>query len=261
MDVFSSTNSVSSQSSLISSEDPTQIPSALQAFPHAMISVPLSKDGIVELTYAKVWKNDSLSLVLFVKNVSMESIQSIAFTLDVPSQLSPLDATSSTFSVNVNGSSTAQKVLSYSTQSVSTGMTIKGQYAYTASGASKKGYFGVTILAGDLTRASVITTEQFGGLWESPGFSTSHRSQTISNSTFSGPDTFIQGLAAVLHLHAVQVIGTEAILCGQVLANAGSKCLIHGKVNGARVELSVRSSTAQYSQAIVSQCVAACTGS
>eukprot|EP00040_Diaphanoeca_grandis_P011727 m.60127 g.60127 ORF g.60127 m.60127 type:complete len:1231 (-) comp22804_c1_seq1:183-3875(-) len=258
MSVFGSS---SMSSNMPSSEDPTQIPSSLQTFPHMMITTPLSKDSAIELTCAKIWKPEAFGLVLFLKNSSMESIQSIAVTLDVPSQLSPLDSTSSAFTLSVNGTSTVQKVLSYSTQTVATGMSIKGQYSYTSFGAPKKGFFSVTILAGDLTRKSVITTEQFGGLWESPGFGPSHRAQTVQSTVFKGPEEFIQGLASSLHLHAVQVIGTEAILCGQILANSNAKCLIHGKVNGSRVELSVRSTSAQYSQAVISQCVSTCTGS
>lgn len=48
-----------------------------------------------------------------------------------------------------------------------------------------------------------------------------------------------------------QVIGSEAILCGQALGNAQAPCLLHGKVTGASLEITVRAPSAAYAEAVL----------
>ena len=88
----------------------------------------------------------------------------------------------------------------------------------------------------------------------------SHRTQTIAGAVFWNADDFIKALADALHLNPVEVIRAGLILCGQVLLDDQTKCLVHGKVNAASIEVSVRSTSVQYSQAVITQCVAICQG-
>lgn len=60
-----------------------------------------------------------------------------------------------------------------------------------------------------------------------------------------------------MHLHPVEVIGTEAILFGQVLQDPNQVCLVHGKVISGGVEVLARADTPQVAQAIVAGCATA----
>ena len=64
----------------------------------------------------------------------------------------------------------------------------------------------------------------------------------------------MQRLGEVVHLHPIQVIGTEAILCGQLLSDASVKCMVHGTVGPSKVDLIVRAANPQFSQAVLAQC-------
>lgn len=241
-------------------EDPTKLPSSLTSFPHEMYPSPISTDPSISVTHAKVWKPVGMVVVLFYKNVSQSPIQGISTSIDAPSHLRPLDGSPSTFILNLGPGETGQQVLQYTSQSVSAGTSIKGTFSYNGGLTPAKGFFKISVVARDLIRSCKITTEEFGANWEGAGMAAAHRTQTITSPAFKSADSFISALADKLHLHPVEVIGVEVILCGQILLNPTTKCLVHGKVKAASIEISVRSTNAQYSQAVITQCAAICQG-
>ena len=126
--------------------DPTTLLSALALFPSAMYDAPISADATVVVTHAKVWKPEGLVIVLFCRNQTTAAVPGVSTTLDVPLQLMPLDATKKTFIVNLGPGETQQQVLSYTSQSVMTGSSIKGTFAYTGAVGSQKGFFRVSVV-------------------------------------------------------------------------------------------------------------------
>lgn len=259
-DLMSMFGSSSPSSAVGLMEDPTTIPSSLASFPTVAYDTPVSADSTVSVTHAKVFKPEGVVVVLFYKNLTQAAVPGVSTTLDVPSHLMPMNETPPTFLVNLGPGGTAQQVLAYTSQSIMTGTSVKATFSYTGGVRIQKGYFSIPVVASDLIRSSVFTTPEFGAAWEGPGMAASHRTQTIAGAVFKSADGFIQALAEKLHLNPVEVIGKEVILCGQILLNPATKCLVHGKVKASAIEVSVRSSSAQYSQAVMMQCAAICQG-
>jgi hypothetical protein len=80
------------------------------------------------------------------------------------------------------------------------------------------------------------------------------RAKAFAGVKLSSADELMQRLSDVVHLHPIQVIGSEAILCGQLLSDSSVKCMVHGTVGPSKVDLMVRAANPQFSQAVLTQC-------
>lgn len=126
-------------------------------------------------------------------------------TVDVPAQLQSLNGSPTAFTVSMGPRETAQQILTYSATTVTSGISIKGQFSYQdVRMAPKKGFYNVSIIAGDLLRPCSITTEQFGSFWGGAGYNASQRQQTIQSSKLTNVNDFMSSMADAVHLHQVQ---------------------------------------------------------
>eukprot|EP00035_Acanthoeca_spectabilis_P034808 m.31001 g.31001 ORF g.31001 m.31001 type:complete len:1232 (-) comp6877_c0_seq1:65-3760(-) len=239
--------------------NPSEIPFELQKSPHRRDTGPISADTSINVTVAHVWEAEALTLVLFFENKTPGPLHGVSVAMDVSAPLQLLPGSPSDFLLSFSAQNDfAQQVLRFGATTVATGISVKGSFTY---GNGKKGFLNVNLQAGDLLRPCVITTETFGGLWEGRQFAAGQRAHTFPGVKLSSAEVLMEKLASVVHLHPIQVIGSEAILCGQVLGSAGTQCMVHATVGASKVDLMVRSANPQFSQAVMAHCGVALGGS
>lgn len=189
-------------------------------------------------------------MVLFIQNKeATRQLPGVVTRLDIPPDVLRLDSTSNQMTDNISGGCTVQHVMHLSAKNVSSAMSIKAQVSFTdASLKACTAYVNISLAAGDFLRPKTLSTEQFGSMWGSTG---SERKQKLAGLAVKTAQDFMDLISTQIHLHPVQIIGTEAICAGQVLADGNRTCLAHGKLMQSGVELTVRSSSTVFSEAVI----------
>lgn len=49
----------------------------------------------------------------------------------------------------------------------------------------------------------------------------------------------------------MQIINNESIFCGQILSNAGARCLVHTSLSGPNLTLTVRTASLPVTEAVI----------
>lgn len=209
----------------------------------------------------QVFKPDQLIIVLFVKNKEARLLSGVVTRLDVPGnvrrqQAAGFEAVQDSLLDNLTSNGSSRHVLAFGSNGLMTsGMSIKGHVVYTDSNmAAKNVYFSISLNAGDFLRPLQYTTEQFGSAWETLG---AERKQKVAGSSVKSMDDFCARAQNDIHLHVAQVIGSEVICSGVSLNDGQTVCLLHAKVARDGVDVSVRTSAVQYSEAVIRHCAVA----
>mmetsp|Transcript_23757 Transcript_23757/g.62092 ORF Transcript_23757/g.62092 Transcript_23757/m.62092 type:complete len:1254 (+) Transcript_23757:47-3808(+) len=241
-----------------SASNTSELPADLTSYRNRRDGTRVSTDTSIEVTAAHVWKNDEIVLVLFFQNKTQGPIPGVSVSIDASAELQLRPGSTSKFTLSLAApGSYAQQVLRFGASTISTGAAVQGNFTY----GGNTGYIKIGLQAGDVVRPCPITTDVFASQWDSPQFAAGQRAQSFPGVKLASAEGLMQSLAEGVNLHPIQVIGSEAILCGQILGNASTKCLVHGTVSGSKVDLMVRSASAQFSQAVMTNCGAALGGS
>ena len=225
----------------------------LASLPHERGTTTISNDPAISVTAAKVWGPETLTIVLFFENVGSGACQGVRVELEVPPQLTVSSGGATQFQLDLEPQGVAQRTLELRCSTIVSGTTIKGTCKH-----NRTGFFAVSVVAGDLVRpAASFTTAQFGAAW-SAAKAQNQRSQKVSSARVKNAQGFIDAVSGALHLHPVQIIGSEAILAGYVMGSPDTLCLVHGKATLSGIDVLTRSSSAQCSAAVLAHCAAVC---
>eukprot|EP00002_Diphylleia_rotans_P013246 TRINITY_DN2580_c0_g1_i14.p1 TRINITY_DN2580_c0_g1~~TRINITY_DN2580_c0_g1_i14.p1 ORF type:complete len:1005 (-),score=216.92 TRINITY_DN2580_c0_g1_i14:162-3176(-) len=104
----------------------------------------------------------------------------------------------------------------------------------------------------DYIRPFALTTDAFGQKW---GQSEFERRIRINTSSVTTPQEYLSKLEKNLNIHPIQIIGWEAISAGNVITR-NLVCLIHGKLTGQTLDITIRTKEKQLSSSLADACQA-----
>eukprot|EP00730_Choanoeca_flexa_P017685 TRINITY_DN8548_c0_g3_i3.p1 TRINITY_DN8548_c0_g3~~TRINITY_DN8548_c0_g3_i3.p1 ORF type:complete len:1290 (+),score=355.63 TRINITY_DN8548_c0_g3_i3:32-3871(+) len=264
------------------------LPDDLAALPHEPSSSKLNADANVHLAWQRVWRDDALDVVLFIRNVSSSSLDSVVTRVDAAGGLvrSGANAHENRFSDRLGVGAVKRYVVSYTATQVKSGMAIKGQVTYTLAGKQRNMHYTGTVTPRDVLRPFKLQTAQFGQLWQATG---SQRSMKVQSQSVASVEQLNAKMDQV-NIHCVQVIGNEVIFSGkvrlrmgvesrpsqgrrahahvcspvdlgqnihvvlfQVLTNEQQPCLVHIKLNAPVVDVQVHSHSTPFTETMLKQ--------
>lgn len=213
------------------------LPPELKDLPHSDV-ISLTSDPSLSLASCRMFRDEALLLVIFIRNCTETVIK------DVAVQLTCEELETASLRGNVvdclEGKSTSVCHYALLMDEPHTNVSFTGTVSYqTQPGHTNTLPFSGTLSTADFIRPLVVTTEEYGKLW----LSLSHDvKQNLKLLTDAGGDplrTTLNALKDALQLHVVDIIGSEGIVACRLLS--GASCLLHCRVNGTALAMWLRS--------------------
>uniref|UniRef100_A0A8C9FSZ9 AP-4 complex subunit epsilon-1 C-terminal domain-containing protein n=1 Tax=Pavo cristatus TaxID=9049 RepID=A0A8C9FSZ9_PAVCR len=217
----------------------------LAELPHSEVAELCQSDALA-LYLCKVWKDDSLLLVVFVSNKNTSALNAILFLLKNTVQI--LESPACQFSViEAQSVGCCQKCVWM--DKVCTQGVISGFVNYQSEVESRL-EFSVPLSLLDFIRPMEMTTEDFGKLWLSLSNDVKQNiKMPSSQDSFSAA---VSVLHQKLKLHVVDIIGNEGILACQLLPSV--PCLLHCRTHSGMLTLWFRSPCSALPDGLLYQC-------
>uniref|UniRef100_A0A8C3LH01 AP-4 complex subunit epsilon n=1 Tax=Chrysolophus pictus TaxID=9089 RepID=A0A8C3LH01_CHRPC len=210
----------------------------LEELPHSEVAELCQSDALA-LYLCKVWKNDSLLLVVFVSNKNTSALKAVNVILEGPAcQISVIEAQS------IGCCQRCVWMDKVCTQGV-----ISGFVNYQSEMETHL-EFSISLSLLDFIRPMEMTTEDFGKLWLSLSNDVKQNIKMPSSQ-----DSFSAALSVLhqkLKLHIVDVIGNEGILACQLIPSV--PCLLHCRTHSGMLALWFRSPCSALPDGLLYQC-------
>eukprot|EP01137_Pigoraptor_chileana_P031775 Opistho-2@20145 len=248
-----------------SAEVASFVPDRLRHYPRGDMDQEASNDGVLRVSYCKVWADTSLALAFQFANIGQSNIRAVRISVAVPTGLQLLrgdgfDAGEIEEAIITAGSKT-RRVFGLSFSGFASSYTLSAKVTYTDDkGASKFSNISLALPISDIMRPARLTTADFGAKW--PTLAGAERRQTISGGSVRTASELLDRAKGALKAHAVEMIGEEGLAAAKILQTQ-HVMLLHGKVSGQQsghlsghreLEVLVRSPDIRFTEAVVRQC-------
>lgn len=212
------------------------LPADLKELPCSDV-ISLTSDSSLSLSSCRVFRDESLLLVIFISNCTDTAIT------DVTVQLTCEELETVSLRGNVIGCLEGRSVsvchYALMMKDPQTNVSFTGTVSYqTHAGHTNSLVFSGTLCTADFIRPLVVTTEEYGKLWLSFSHDVKQNLKLLTDADDPLRAT-LNALMETLQLHMVDVIGSEGITACQLLS--GAPCLLHCRVNGAALAVWLRS--------------------
>ncbi|KAA0724674.1 AP-4 complex subunit epsilon-1 [Triplophysa tibetana] len=212
------------------------LPADLKELPRSDV-ISLTSDPSLYLSSCRVFRDESLLLVIFISNCTDTAIT------DVAVQLTCEGLETVSLRGNVIGSleSSSVSVCHYALmmKDPQTNVSFTGTVSHqTQAGQTNSLMFSGTLCTADFIRPLVVTTEEYGKLWLSFSHDVKQNLKLLTDAEDPLRAT-LNALKETLQLHVVDVIGSEGLVACSLLSSA--PCLLHCRVNGTALAVWLRS--------------------
>ncbi|XP_057185664.1 AP-4 complex subunit epsilon-1 isoform X1 [Triplophysa rosa] len=210
------------------------LPADLKELPRSDV-ISLTSDPSLSLSSCRVFRDESLLLVIFLSNCTDTAITDVAVQLTCEG----LETVSLRGNVIecLEGVSVCHYALMM--KDPQTNVSFTGTVSYqTQAGETNSLLFSGTLCTADFIRPLVVTTEEYGKLWLSFSHDVKQNLKLLTDAEDPLGAT-LNALKETLQLHVVDVIDSEGILACSLLS--GAPCLLHCRVNGAALAVWLRS--------------------
>lgn len=228
---------------------PPSLPTELSQLAHSGVQGLCSNESIA-VSACKIYKDDSVVLVVFITNQSTSAIKDIMVRF-APTELKVSESTSHGFPL-LEGQNTANCQCSVLMEKPCAHGALVGSIAYQAEPEkSSELQFSLAFALADFIRPLTISTEEYGKLWLS--FSNDVKQNLKLLSDAKDPLTAtLNALKETLQLHIVDIIGTEGIVACQLLP--AIPCLLHCRINTGMLAVWLRSPSPNLPDCLLYQC-------
>jgi len=235
----------------------------LQGGLHEWAPAQVCADGTIDVSTAKVLKNDELCVLIVLNNTTISGLQGVEVQFDPPRNLQASYAGEPSPQVQGNrilinslpGRSRAFVVARLGFLDMAPSMQLRGQVSYKSEGGLQSSVSFQTIIeVQDLLRPAPLSTDEFGAKWGSFG---DGKRIWISPTSCKTPQDYSNRVKNLMCINPVQTIGTEVISAGQIMGG-GTLILIHAALDPAKngVNITVNSSQGALSDMVCRACQA-----
>uniref|UniRef100_A0A8C2U8X1 AP-4 complex subunit epsilon n=1 Tax=Coturnix japonica TaxID=93934 RepID=A0A8C2U8X1_COTJA len=219
----------------------------LEELPHSEVT-ELCQSDTLALYLCKVWKDDSLLLVVFVSNKNTSALNAVNVVFEKEEHFQILESPACQFSViEAQSVGCCQKCVWM--DKICTQGAISGFVNYQSEMETHL-EFSIPLSLLDFIRPMEMTTEDFGKLWLSLSNDVKQNIKMPSSQ-----DSFSAALSVLhqkLKLHIVDIIGNEGILACQLLPSV--PCLLHCRTHSGMLALWFRSPCSALPDGLLYQC-------
>ncbi|KAG7473864.1 hypothetical protein MATL_G00100490 [Megalops atlanticus] len=214
----------------------SRLPLDLSELGHSEV-LNLSSDHTLSLSVCKVYREDSLVLVIFISNTSSSPVNEISVRLS-SEELKVLDSLHGALPVlESHGTETFQRSMVMETPLVQS--SLSGTVTYHArAGLAHELQFSLGLTLVDFIRPLPLSTEDYGKLWLAFNHDVKQNLQLLADQEDPLSAT-LNTLTKKLQLHLVDIIGMEGIVACQLLP--GRPCLLHCQAHTGSLAVWLRS--------------------
>ncbi|KAI1904057.1 hypothetical protein AGOR_G00001760 [Albula goreensis] len=227
----------------------SSLPAELEGLPHSEL-LSLASDRSLSLSACKVYREDAVELILFIRNTGTSSLLDLSLQLN-SENLKVSDGPNRTIqSLSDHGVMTSQHGVVMETPLVQA--TVGGTLIYHAqSGSANELQFSLGFTLTDFIRPLPLRTEDYGKLWLSISHDVKQNLQLLRDEDNPLLAT-LNVLKEKLHLHLVDIIGTEGLLACHLLP--GHPCLLHCHAHAGSLAVWLRSPVSDLPDCLLYHC-------
>ncbi|XP_073720644.1 AP-4 complex subunit epsilon-1-like isoform X1 [Misgurnus anguillicaudatus] len=211
------------------------LPGDVKGLPRSDV-ISLTSDPSLSLSSCRVFRDESLLLVIFISNCTDTTIANVAVQLNCEElETASLRGNVMAF---LEGGSVSVCHYALVMNDPQTNVSFTGNVSYQTQGHTNTLLFSGTLSTVDFIRPLVVTTEEYGKLWLSLSHDVKQNLKLLTDADDPLRLT-LNAITDTLQLHVVDIIGSEGIVACRLLS--GAPCLLHCRVNGAALAVWLRS--------------------
>ncbi|KAL0968794.1 hypothetical protein UPYG_G00271970 [Umbra pygmaea] len=216
------------------------------------------QDPSLALSACRVYTEEALVLVVFIHNNTDSALQQMA--LQLTSSELEISCASSRLLEEVKGQSVGVCQYSVVMKRISVRVELSGLLSYQRPpGQPQARPFSLSLSLKHFIRPLAVSTGEYGKMWLSFSHDVKQNLRLVTAGDRDPLSTTLDMLKEKLHLHVVDIIGSEGIVACRVLQGRSQPCLLHCRVHADALAVWLRSPVPELPDSLLYHCQKALT--